>query len=182
MFILASSSPRRKQLLKKLVDEFEIVVPDIDERVLDPFLSPKDLAYEEAREKAYSVASRYPNDEILSCDTIVVLEGEVLGKPNDEEDAVRMLLKEQGKRQLVISAYTYLAPGKEISRSVTTYVYFRSLSEEEIRAYVKKRRPLDKAGAYGIQDEEGLIERIEGSYDNVMGLPTEDITLHVFKR
>jgi septum formation protein len=93
-----------------------------------------------------------------------------------------MLRKESGRRQIVLSGYTYISEKKEITRSVSTAVYFNKLSEEEILAYVKKYQPLDKAGAYGIQDEAGLINHIEGSYDNVMGLPSEDIAWHVFAR
>jgi septum formation protein len=182
MLILASSSPRRKELLKKLVPSFTIVVPSVDERLLDEAIDPKDLPEEEARQKAYVVHAIYPNDEVLSCDTVVILNGSILGKPKDEEDAKRMLRLESGKRQIVLSGYTYIGKGKEITRSVATSVYFNELSEEEIASYVATFHPLDKAGAYGIQDEAGLINRIEGSYDNVMGFPSEDIAWHVFAR
>lgn len=177
MLILASASPRRKELLKKLWPDFKIVVPNIDEKALR--LPPEDLPREESRLKAYEVAARYPHDEILSCDTIVVLDGKILEKPIDEDDAIRMLKEESGKRQIVLSGWTYLGKGKEISRTVATEVYFNKLSDELILEYVKTKKPLDKAGAYGIQDEFGLVERIEGSYDNVMGLPTEDIARHL---
>lgn len=177
MFILASSSPRRKQLLAKVVKEFSIVVPEVDERLLN--LPASDLAAEESKMKAYAVYASHPNDEILACDTIVVLDGEVLGKPSDEEDAVRMLKMQSGKKQVVLSGYTYIGKGMEITRTVATEVYFNVLSEELIRDYVAKKKPLDKAGAYGIQDGYPLVERIVGSYDNVMGLPTEDLLKHL---
>lgn len=177
MFILASSSPRRKILLKEIVDEFIIVPPNVDEAILD--LEPSRLSYEEARMKAYEVASRYPNDEILSCDTIVILDGVALGKPKDRNDALNMLKRQSGKKQVVISSYTYLGKGKEISRSVKTYVYFKKLSEEQIIEYIDKFNPLDKAGSYGIQDDFPLIEKIEGSLKNVIGLPVEDIKSHI---
>ena len=177
MFILASSSPRRKQLLTKVIKEFSIVVPDVDERLLN--LPASDLAAEESKMKAYAVYASHPNDEILACDTIVVLDGEVLGKPTDEEDAVRMLKMQSGKKQVVLSGYTYIGKGMEITRTVATEVYFNVLSEELIRDYVAKKKPLDKAGAYGIQDGYPLVERIVGSYDNVMGLPTEDLLKHL---
>lgn len=179
MFILASASPRRKELLHKLLPEFSIIVPNIDERILH--LDPKDLASEESKHKAYAIYSKYPRDEVLSCDTIVVLDGEVLGKPKDEEEAKAMLRLESGKKQIVLSGYTYIGEGREITRTVATEVYFNELSEELIEDYVAKKKPLDKAGAYGIQDGYPLIKRIEGSYDNVMGLPTEDIAAHVFR-
>lgn len=176
MLILASGSPRRKELLKKLTNEFVVISPDIDESLLN--IPAKDLPIEESRAKAYAIASQYPNDEVLACDTVVILDGKVLGKPHAEERAIEMLKMESGKRQIVLSGYTYIGKGVEISRSVATYVYFKALDEQTIVDYVKEKRPLDKAGAYGIQDEYGLIERIEGSYDNVMGLPVEDIDAH----
>lgn len=177
MLILASASPRRKELLKKLCKTFTVIPANVDERLLD--LPPKDLAYEESKMKAYAIASLFPEDEVLSCDTIVVLDGEILGKPKDEEDAFRMLKKQSGKKQIVLSAYTYVYKFVEISRTVATAVYFNELSDELIRDYIEKKKPLDKAGAYGIQDGYPLIHHIEGSYDNVMGLPTEDIAKHV---
>ncbi len=177
MLILASASPRRKELLKKLWPDFKIVVPNVDEKALR--LPSEDLAKEESRLKAYAVAASYPDDEILSCDTIVVLDGKILEKPIDEEDAFRMLRLESGKRQVVLSGWTYLGKGKEITRTVATEVFFNELSDEQIRDYIQTKKPLDKAGAYGIQDECGLVKEIVGSYDNVMGLPTEDIAKHV---
>jgi|LAHS01.1.fsa_nt_gb septum formation protein len=182
MLILASGSPRRKELLKKITPSFTVIVPDIDERSIDSSVDPKDLPEEESRLKAYTVHALYPNDQVLACDTVVILDGEILGKPHSEEEAVQMLLKQSGKKQIVLSGYTYISPTREVTRSVSTAVYFNKLTEEEIRAYVKKYQPLDKAGAYGIQDEAGLINRIEGSYDNVMGFPSEDIAWHVFAR
>lgn len=179
MLILASASPRRKELLKKITKDFTVIPADVDEASLASEVLPKDLPAEESRLKAYFVHAEYPDDEVLACDTIVILGGEVLGKPKTEEEAVKMLLKESGRKQIVLSGYTYITRTKELTRSVASTVYFNPLSEEEIRAYVKKYRPLDKAGAYGIQDEAGLINRIEGSYDNVMGLPTEDISEHL---
>ena len=175
MFVLASASPRRKELLKKIVSEFEILAANIDERAIDSLVAPEDLPVEESKLKARAVVPLRPNDDILAVDTIVLLDGKVLGKPLDKEDAVRMLLEEAGKRQTVISGFTYIHNGIEINGKDSTEVYFNELSEKEIREYVKKYMPLDKAGAYGIQDEAGLIKKIEGSYDNVMGLPTERI-------
>lgn len=182
MLILASSSPRRKQLLKKLANDFIIVSPNIDERMIDSTFSPSRLSLEESKLKAYAVKSLYPNDEVLSCDTIVVLNGNVLEKPLDEDDAFRMLKEESGKKQIVLSSYTYLGKEKEISRTCRSYVYFNELNDEKIKEYIRIYKPLDKAGAYGIQDEAGLIHHIEGSYDNIMGLPTEDLAIHVFNK
>lgn len=178
MFILASSSPRRKELLAKLIKDYTIIVPNVDERSLD--LPPNELAAEESKLKAYAISALYPNDEVLACDTIVVLDNKILGKPADEEDAKRMLRAQSGKRQIVLSGYTYIGKGKEITRTVATEVYFKELSEELIEDYVANKKPLDKAGTYGIQDGYPLVDHIKGSYDNVMGLPTEDIARHVF--
>ena len=177
MLILASSSPRRKTLLKKVCEGFCVLPPDYDERSLS--LPPEALALEESKMKAYCVFSSHPQDEVLSCDTIVVLHGKVLGKPKDEEEAISMLLSEQGQIQTVLSGYTYLREGKEISRTVATKVHFNPLTLSQIKEYVHAKKPLDKAGAYGIQDDYPLIQRIEGSFDNVMGLPTEDLIQHV---
>ncbi len=178
MFILASSSPRRKELLAKLIKDYTIIVPNVDERSLN--LPPNELAAEESKLKAYAISALYPDDEVLACDTIVVLDDKILGKPADEEDAKKMLRAQSGERQIVLSGYTYIGKGKEITRTVATEVYFKELSDELILDYVKNKKPLDKAGAYGIQDGYPLVDHIEGSYDNVMGLPTEDIARHVF--
>ena len=180
MFILASGSPRRKELLKKLIPEFEVIVPNVDETLLH--IQAKDLPAEESKAKAYAIKSKYPEAEVLSCDTVVVLDGVALGKPVDEEDAKRMLRAQSGRKEIVLSGYTYIGKGREITRTVATEVYFNELSDELIDAYVKTKKPLDKAGAYGIQDEGfALIREIVGSFDNVMGLPTEDIALHVIR-
>lgn len=181
-FILASGSPRRKSLLKKLVPDFEIIIPDVDEKLIEGVMNPKDLPFEESRLKAYKVLSSRPNDEVLAMDTVVILNGQALGKPKDEKDAFRMLKEEQGKKQVVITGYTYLGKGREISRTVRSVVEFNPLTDEQILEYIRKFKPLDKAGSYGLQDEAGLIKKIEGSYDNVMGFPTEDIACHVFNR
>ena len=180
MLILASGSSRRKLLLRKIATEFTVIVPNIDEKILCG-LAPKDLPAEESKAKAYAIHSLYPHDAVLACDTVVILNGEVLGKPAGREDAIRMLRKESGKRQVVLSGYTYIDEKKEIRRSVMTYVYFNQLSDATIAKFVDEKKPFDKAGGYGIQDDEyGLINHIEGSYDNVMGLPTEDIAKHCF--
>ncbi|MCQ2797197.1 MAG: Maf family protein [Bacilli bacterium] len=182
MFILASGSPRRKELLAKLIKDYKIVVPVVDEKSLEGKVSPFDLPVEESKLKAYAIRDQYPNDEILACDTIVLLDGVVLGKPYTEDVAYQMLKNESGKKQTVISGYTYIGNGIEINRTVMSTVVFNELSDEKIWDYIKKHQPLDKAGAYGIQDEAGLIKCIEGSYDNVMGLPVEDLRDNVFNR
>lgn len=177
MFILASGSPRRKQLLHKLLSDFEIIVPSVDESILN--LPAKDLPLEESRMKAYAVFALHPLDQVLACDTVVVLNNQVLGKPKSEQEAFEMLKAEQGKKQVVLSGYTYIDKDFEISRTVKTDVYFRPLSDEQIWEYIRIHKPLDKAGSYGIQDDYPLIDHIEGSFDNVMGLPTEDLAVRL---
>lgn len=179
MLYLASASPRRKELLQEIVPVFQIEVPTINERFIDPFLTPERLSYEEARLKAYAVFSAHPSSMVLAADTIVLLNEKVLGKPGDALHAKKMLEEESGKKQIVLTSYTFLKPGVEISRTIKSVVYFRPLTEEMIDRYIATYHPFDKAGAYGIQDEAGLIERLEGSYHNVMGLPTEDLLHHV---
>ncbi len=180
MLILASASPRRRFLLSKLTPSFKIVTPVIDERLLDPSIGPAELAKEESRLKAYAVFSTHPSDMVLACDTIVILDGEILNKPKDRTEAIAMLSRQSGRKEIVLSAYTFISPTREISRTVATGVCFRPLSLKQIEQYVDKFLPFDKAGAYGIQDDFPLIEKIEGSFDNVMGLPTEDLKKHVF--
>lgn len=179
MIILASGSPRRRELIKKLTKDFTVIPSDVDESILH--IAPHDLPGELSKLKAYSVFAKYPNDTILSCDTVVILDNELMGKPRNEKEAREMLHKLSGKKHVVLSGYTFINKDIEITRSVKTYVYFNKLSDELIDAYIKSGSPMDKAGAYGIQDKEfNLVNHIEGSFDNVMGLPTEDIKAHCF--
>ena len=179
MIILASQSPRRKELIKKLVDEFKVVPADIDEEsvVADPYELPGILS----SLKAKAVFKQYPNDTILAWDTVVILDGIEMGKPHSVEEASKMLHALSGKVHDVVSGYTLLSKDRNITRTVRTRVYFNTLSDELIDAYIKSGSPMDKAGAYGIQDKEfNLVNKIEGSMDNVIGFPTEDIKEHCF--
>lgn len=180
MLILASSSPRRREILSIYIKDYKIVVPNIDESLLHA--NPADLPLQESKAKAYDVFSSHPNDDILACDTVVILDNAVLGKPKDENEAIAMLKREQGRKQIVVSGYSFINATKEINRSVATEVYFNDLTEDQIEEYVRTKKPLDKAGAYGIQDGFDLVKEIRGSYYNVMGLPIEDIMKHVFNR
>lgn len=180
MLILASQSPRRRELIKKITNDFVVMPANIDES--DLHIPACDLPGELSKEKAYAIYSKYPNDTILSCDTVVVLEGKVLGKPKTKEEAAEMLRSLSGKKHVVISGYTFISKNKEVTRTVRTYVYFNKLSEQLIQDYIKTGSPMDKAGAYGIQDSEfNLVSHIEGDFDNVIGLPVEDIRLHCFQ-
>ena len=180
MIILASASPRRRELIKMLTNDFVVIPSDVDESIIHT--EPHALPAELSKLKAYSIFNEHPNDTVIACDTIVILEGEIMGKPKSEEQAKEMLRRLSNKKHVVISGYTYINKDREITRTVRTYVYFNKLSEETIDAYVKSGSPMDKAGAYGIQDEEfNLVNHIEGSFYNVVGFPVEDIKAHCFK-
>lgn len=179
MIILASESPRRKELIKKITKEFTVIPANIDESSLH--IPACDLPGELSKLKAYDVFAKYPNDKVLACDTVVILDGEVMGKPHTKERAREMLHKLSGKRHVVISGYTLIEKDREVTRTVRTYVYFNELSDELIEKYIESGSPMDKAGAYGIQDKEfDLVNHIEGDFDNVIGLPVSDIKKHWF--
>lgn len=179
MIILASESPRRRELIKKITKDFTVIPANIDESILH--VPACDLPGELSRMKAYDVYQRYPNDIVLACDTVVIIDNEVLGKPHTKEKAYEMLKKLSGRKHVVISGYTYISKEKEITRTVRTYVYFNNLSDELINKYIESGSPMDKAGGYGIQDKEfDLVNHIEGDFDNVIGLPVEDIKKHCF--
>ena len=179
MIILASQSPRRRELIKKITTDFTVIPADVDESIIH--VPACDLPGELSKMKAYDIFQRYPNDKILACDTVVIIDGEVLGKPHTKEKASEMLHKLSGRKHVVISGYTLISKEKEITRTVRTYVYFNKLSDELIDKYIATGSPMDKAGAYGIQDKDfDLVNHIEGSFDNVIGLPTEDLKAHWF--
>lgn len=176
MIYLSSNSPRRKELLAGLGIEFQVkVIPDIDESY-PPHLRREAIALWIAQRKAE--AHRHllsPEDILITADTIVCIEDEVLGKPADEADAQRMLRLLSGRAHEVITAVcVQKGQGASISFTDTTQVHFKPLTDEEIHYYITHYRPFDKAGAYGIQEWIGHIgvTCIEGSYFNVMGLPT----------
>ena len=168
--ILASQSPRRQELLHRLVDAFTVQPADVDE-TMDPALSPQEAVAELSARKARAIAQAHPDALIIAADTIVVCDT-VFGKPTDEEDAARMLRALSGRAHQVMTAVS-VADGGEMDTQVSvTDVHFRTMREREIRDYIASGEPMDKAGAYGIQ---GLgarfIQRIEGDYYGVMGLP-----------
>ena len=169
MLILASSSPRRAELLRAAGIEFTIRIPDVDE-TREPDESPRDYALRLSREKATIVAE---GDElVLGADTIVVINNEIAGKPADLDDARRMLGALNGRRHEVLTGVTLLRGDRVLSGIESTRVTFARMSESEIEWYVSTGEPMDKAGAYGIQGYASrYIERIEGSYTNVVGLP-----------
>ena len=176
--ILASNSPRRKELLAGIDVDFEVrVIQDIDESY-PANLSTKDIAEYISRKKAVVYRQQMADDElIITADTIVVLGNEVMGKPQDEADASRMLHELSGLTHQVITGVTLTTTTRQQSFSVETDVTFKTLSDEEINYYVQCYKPFDKAGAYGIQEWIGHIgvTGLHGSYFNVMGLPVQRI-------
>lgn len=178
--ILASASPRRKEILSRIIAEFETVPSLADERVGEG-LSPAEIVKTLARRKAEEVRARFPDAAVLGADTIVYFEGKVLGKPKDEEDAAETLHRLSGRTHSVYTGYCLLAAGDSYSGCVRTDVRFNKLSESFIAQYVASGSPLDKAGSYGIQDDKRLVKNFEGSYTNIVGLPEEEIR-DLFKR
>ena len=171
--VLASASPRRKQLLDQIGLKFEVEPSDFVEE-LDSGLEPHELARAISLKKASSVAKKHKNAVVIAADTLGVLEGKILGKPKTEDEAREMLAAMSGMSHSVITGFTILDAdnGRTVSRSVETKVRFKELTEDEIDAYVRSGEPLGKAGAYAIQGLGAvLIESIEGDYFNVMGLP-----------
>ncbi len=171
--ILASASPRRKELLALTGLKFEVDPGDYKED-MNLNLSPHELARFLSLEKAKSVAGKYGNAIIIAADTFVIIREQILGKPHTREEARRMLLLLEGRTHSVITGFTVLDTdtGKKLSRSVETKVIFKKLTGLEIDAYIKTKEPLDKAGAYAIQGLGSvLVKRIDGDYFNVIGLP-----------
>ncbi len=172
---LASKSPRRRELLSGMGLDFEILVPDVEESY-DPALSPAEVVQYLSRLKLSAVDfALYPANAIfIACDTIVVVGGDIIGKPRDSAEAAGMLRRLSGRTHTVYSGLTVATPAHMITGYRATEVTFAELSEEEIRHYVQQYRPLDKAGAYGVQEWIGYvgIKAINGSFYNVMGLPT----------
>jgi septum formation protein len=176
--ILASASPRRKELLQKIGLKFEVDASNCAEEI-DPAALPEELVRRISIDKAKAVAPRHQNAVIIAADTIGVIGKKVLGKPHTAAEARKMLAQISGKAHLVITGLTVLdtATDKTITKTVTTKVYIKKLTRAEIDAYVATGEPLDKAGAYGIQGLGAVIvEKIEGDYFNVVGLPLFTLT------
>lgn len=171
MVILASSSPRRKELLKQLVEDFKIIVPNIDESIDRP-LKVEDIPLELAYRKAKEISKDHYDDIVIGSDTIVTYDNEVLEKPIDEKDAYRMLSMLNNNTHRVISGVAIIYRDIEIKFIEVSYVTFNELSEKEILDYIATKDPLDKAGAYGIQNPYiNLVKEFSGEYENIVGLP-----------
>ena len=176
--VLASKSPRRQELLKGIGIDFSILTKEVDENyparlpLIDvaPFLSLK-------KAKAFDEAELPENYMVITADTVVIVENEILGKPKDRDDAVRMMLLLSGKVHKVVTGVTVHTAEKTKTFSVISKVTFESLDNQEISYYIDNFKPYDKAGAYGVQEWIGYIgvSNVEGSYYNVMGLPTQKL-------
>ena len=175
-YILASKSPRRKELMKLISSDFLVAVEDIDEESSYK-LSPIEAVQDIAKRKGEAVDNLYPNDLIISADTIVVINNKIIGKPVDASDAKRILKELSGKSHYVHTGFRVKYLDKEIIRVVTSEVVFNELSDELIDKYVASKSPLDKAGAYGVQDNNTypIIKKVIGSVDNVIGFPVKEI-------
>jgi septum formation protein len=171
MLVLASTSPRRQELLRNAGIACEVQPADIPEDPL-PGESARDCAERLAREKALAVARQRPSNAVLGADTVVVIDRQILGKPADAVDAARMLRLLSGRTHQVITGVCLMVNGRPSVASETTTVTMSEISEKEIAAYVATGEPMDKAGAYAIQGiASRWIPRIEGDYSNVVGLP-----------
>ncbi|MDR0697661.1 MAG: Maf-like protein [Tannerella sp.] len=174
--ILASNSPRRKELLKGLDIDFEVrIISDIDE-TFPSDIPPNEIPVFLARKKAdVYCATMKPDELIITADTVVVLDNDILEKPADREDAIRMLQRLSGQKHQVITAVALTTTAKRTEFSVISTVDFAELTDEEIEYYVERYKPFDKAGAYGIQEWIGYVgvRSIEGSFYNIMGLPIQ---------
>lgn len=170
--ILASQSPRRKELLSLITEDFR-VIPAKGEEILPDGIAPDMAVILLSHQKAAEIYKEYKNELIIASDTVVAVDGEILGKPADEQDAARMLSMLSGRQHSVYTGVCIIrADGSEVSFVEQTLVEFRTLSKQDIADYVASGEPMDKAGAYGIQGRGALlVKRIEGDYYNVMGLP-----------
>lgn len=171
--ILASKSPRRKELMGLIPVGFEVITKEVEEKI-DESKTPEENVRQLAEQKAYAVAQDHPDRWIVGCDTIVVSKEGIMGKPKDELDAAYMLEVLQGDWHKVCTgvSLTHIQRGITKSFVVTSLVYMRALTKQEIEWYVQTGEPMDKAGAYGIQGyASNFIDKIEGDYFNIVGLP-----------
>ena len=173
-FILASRSPRRRELLLRLQTPFDIILPDVDESIIPPDGSPETYCTALAELKANDISQHYPNNLVIGSDTIVVLDNNIMGKPEDKAMAQNMLETLSGKTHHVYTGVCLKWADKNIHHlfAEITMVTFRELSEADINHYIESCPPYDKAGSYGIQDWSAVfVKEIKGCYDNVVGFP-----------
>ena len=177
--ILASNSPRRRELLEQIGVEFEVIPSNAEEKVTKQ--EPSEVVEELSRQKAEDVAAAVEDGIVLGADTVVCQDGQIMGKPKDEADAKQMLQKLQGEEHSVYTGVTILVKGNGAVQHVQTFsqetkVYVYEMTDEEIDRYIATGEPLDKAGAYGIQGRfAAYVDGIEGDYNNVVGLPVSAV-------
>ncbi|WP_395744025.1 Maf family protein [Prosthecobacter sp.] len=174
--VLASASPRREELLRRAGFAFEIVLSQVEE-AHDPALTPEELTVENARRKAVAVSRARPEALVIGADTLVYVDGHPLGKPSDMEEALHMVRRLSGRTHEVCTGVVFAADAavrRELH--VITHVTFKPLTDDLIRSYHARVNPLDKAGAYGIQEcTDMLLEHMTGSFTNVVGLPVDEV-------
>ena len=173
-FILASSSPRRRELLLRLQTPFDIILPDVDESIIPPDGSPETYCTALAELKANDISQHYPNNLVIGSDTIVVLDDQIMGKPDDKSQAQKMLDSLSGRTHHVYTGVCLKWAERNIHHlfAEVTMVTFRELEERDINHYIESYPPYDKAGSYGIQDWSAVfVQEIKGCYDNVVGFP-----------
>ncbi len=182
MIVLASKSPRRQQLMHRITDDFIVDVSDIDEST-SLNMSPIEAVQDIAKRKGLDIVKRHPGKIVISADTIVVIDNMILGKPVDEADASRILNLLSNRTHQVITAFCLLKDDKFYEEYVTSEVTFHKLSQKLIDDYIKSGSPMDKAGAYGAQDNNDflIVKEIKGSWDNVIGFPVDEIKLALEK-
>ena len=172
-YILASASPRRREILKQVLKEFDVMPSGIQE-IMGQDREPVDIAMDLALSKALNVSSRYPDAIVIGADTIIVLEGVIIGKPADEGDAVRILETLSGKTHQVVTGVAVVNGTYDLKLVNFEFsdVTFKNLDRSIIESYVREKKPLDMAGGYGIQDVmDSFVENLEGDFQNVVGLP-----------
>ncbi len=175
--ILASGSPRRRELLSLLGWPFSVEIPQVDESLI-PGETPEDTVLRLASKKAEAVSCVFTDKAVIAADTVVVFSGEILGKPKDKDDAFSMIKRLEGGPHRVMTGLSLSYGGRLLSHVEVTEVVFRSMTDDQIRSYVETGEGLDKAGAYGIQGQGALmVRRIEGDYFNVVGLPLYSLSL-----
>ena len=173
--VLASQSPRRRELLKEISNQFEVAPSSIKE-VLDIGLRPAENARNIARAKAESIAPSFPNSWVIGADTLVTLDDEIFGKPDDEKDAERILKRLSGREHIVVTGIWVVGPQKSLDKYVISKIKIKPLTIQEIKDYIATGEPMDKAGAYAIQGKGSFMVRsFSGSKTNIIGLPIDEL-------
>ena len=173
--VLASQSPRRRELLKEISNQFEVAPSSIKE-VLDIGFRPEENARNIARAKAESIAPSFPNSWVIGADTLVAMDDEIFGKPDDEKDAERILKRLSGREHIVVTGICVVGPQKSLDKCVVSKIKIKPLTIQEIKDYIATGEPMDKAGAYAIQGKGSFMVRsFSGSKTNIIGLPIDEL-------